>query len=428
MLQIQGIKITTVEARTYPIGEAAAQLTGYVQTVTKEDLEKNKGYTSSSVIGKNGLEKLYESRLKGENGVEIYIADKDGKRKSTIIKQEKTDGENIKLTIDLNLQNNLYNELKNNEGLFVVMNPETGEVLAAVSTPSYDVNKMTLGVTTAEWQEISNNSQSPMLARYLQSYCPGSTFKPIIGAIGLSSNSLSTEDTFNYTGLSWKKDSSWGNFDITTLTAYNGPKNLKNALIHSDNIYFAQAAMKIGAKNLTSGFDKIKFNESIDFDLGLSKSQYSNGDKIKTDKQLADTGYGQGEVLVNPIHMASIYSAFCNEGNMIKPYLEYKENKEVEYLVENAFTKEACDEIQKDLIQVVENPEGTAKDMVTIAGKTGTAELKVSKDTEGDTIGWFNCYTVNYDTPYLVIGMVEKANTNGGSHYLIPMIKRMFIK
>ena len=71
LLQIQGIKITTVEARTYPIGEAAAQLTGYVQTVTKEDLEKNKGYTSSSVIGKNGLEKLYESRLKGENGVEI---------------------------------------------------------------------------------------------------------------------------------------------------------------------------------------------------------------------------------------------------------------------------------------------------------------------------------------------------------------------
>lgn len=432
LLQIKGIKITNVEARTYPLGEAAAQLTGYVQTVTKEDLEKNPGYTSSSVIGKAGLERQYESRLKGENGVEIYIVDKDGKRKSTIIKQDKKDGENIKLTIDLNLQNNLYNELKNDEGLFVVMNPETGEILAAVSTPSYDVNKITLGVTTAEWKEIQENEHSPMLARYLQSYCPGSTFKPITGAIGLSSNSLSTEDTFNYTGLSWKKNESWGNFDITTLTAYNGPKNLKNALIHSDNIYFAQAAMQIGAKNLTSGLDKIKFNESIDFELGLSKSQYSNENKINTDKQLADTGYGQGEVLVNPIHMASIYSAFCNNGNMIKPYLEYKENKEAQYLVENAFTKEACDEIQKDLIQVVENPEGTAKDMrvngVTIAGKTGTAELKVSKDTEGDTLGWFNCYTVNYDTPYLVVGMVEKGNKNGGSHHLIPMIKRMFIK
>jgi len=429
LLQIKGIKITSVDARSYPLGEAAAQLTGYVQTITKEELEKNEGYSSSSIIGKTGLERQYESRLKGEDGVEIYIVDKEGKRKSTIIKQDKVDGENIKLTIDSDLQNKLYQELKKDEGLFVVINPEIGEVLALVSTPSYDVNKMTLGMTTTEWQELQNNEHTPMLARYLQSYCPGSTFKPIIGAIGLTCNSLTKEDTFSYSGLSWKKDASWGDFDITTLTAYNGPKNLKNALIHSDNIYFAQAAMKIGAKNLTAGLDKIKFKESIDFELGLSKSQYANGDTIKSEKLLADTGYGQGEVLVNPVHIASIYSAFYNEGNMVKPYLEYKENKEPQYLVENAFSKEASEEIKKDLIQVVENPEGTAKDMkvngVTIAGKTGTAELKTAKDEKADTIGWFNCFTVNYDTPYLVIGMVEEANINGGSHYLIPMIKKV---
>lgn len=432
LLQIPGVKITSVDARTYPLGEGAAHLTGYVQTITKEELEKNPEYSSTSVIGKAGLEKQYESRLKGKDGVEIYIVDEAGNRKNTIIKQEKVDGENIKLTIDSTLQNNLYNELQNNEGLFVVINPETGEVLALVSTPSYDVNKMTLGISNTEWQELSNDERTPMLARFLQSYCPGSTFKPITGAIGLSSHSLTTEDTFSYSGLSWKKDSSWGNFDITTLTAYNGPKNLKNALIHSDNIYFAQAAIKIGNKNLSEGLDKIKFNESIDFELGLSKSQYANGDTIKSEKLLADTGYGQGEVLVNPIHMASIYSAFYNKGNMVKPYLEYKQNKEVQYLVENAFTEEASSEIKNDLIQVVENPEGTAKDMkingITIAGKTGTAELKTSKDTEGDTIGWFDCFTVNYDTPYLIVGMVEEANNNGGSHYLIPMIKRIFIK
>ena len=126
--------------------------------------------------------------------------------------------------------------------------------------------------------------------------------------------------------------------------------------------------------------------------------------------------------------MASIYSAFYNEGNMIKPYLEFKEEKAPTILVEHAFTKEASEEIKNDLIQVVENPEGTAKDMkingVTIAGKTGTAELKASKDEKADTIGWFDCFTVNKDNPYLFIGMVEKANNNGGSHYLIPMIKR----
>ena len=432
LLQIKGVKISSTKVRAYRLGEAAAQLTGYVQTITKEELEKCEGYTSTSLIGKTGLEQKYEDRLKGKNGVEIYIEDKDGKRKKTLIKQDKVDGEDIKLTIDSNLQENLYEELKNDEGLFVVMNPKTGEILALVSTPSYDVNKMVLGVSTDEWNEMSNNDKTPMLARYSQKYCPGSTFKPITGAIGLSTNSLSADETFSYSGLSWQKDASWGTYNITTLTAYNGAKNLKNALIHSDNIYFAQAALKIGNKNMTSGLDKLKFNEDIDFDLNLAKSQYSNNDKIEKETLLADTGYGQGQILVNPVHMASIYSAFYNDGNMIKPYLEYKENLEPTVLVENAFTKDAANEIKDDLIQVVENPEGTAKDMkvngVTIAGKTGTAELKSSKEEKADTIGWFDCFTVNSDNPYLFIGMVEKANTNGGSHYLIPMIKRTMIK
>lgn len=195
LLQIKGVKITSTKIRSYSLGEAASQLTGYVQTITKEELEKNEGYTSTSLIGKTGLEQKYEARLKGKNGVEIYIEDKDGKRKKTLIKQDKVDGENIKLTIDSDLQQNLYNELKNDEGLFVVMNPATGEVLALVSTPAIDVNKMVLGVTSDEWNEISNNEKTPMLARYSQKYCPGSTFKPITGGIGLSTNSLSAEDT-----------------------------------------------------------------------------------------------------------------------------------------------------------------------------------------------------------------------------------------
>ena len=312
------------------------------------------------------------------------------------------------------------------------MNPTTGELLALVSTPSYDVNKMALGIGTEEWNQISSDERSPMIARYLQSYCPGSTFKPITGAIGLSTNLLTAEDTFSYSGLSWQKDNSWGSYNITTLTPYSDPKNLKNALIHSDNIFFAQAALKIGSKTLREELDKLKFNQDLGLELNTSKSQYSNSEDFSSETKLADTGYGQGELLVNPIHMASIYSAFSNNGNMIKPYIEYKENAVPEYLVENAFTKEACQEMQNDLIQVVENPEGTAKDMkingVTIAGKTGTAELKTSKEEQADTIGWFDCYTVNYDMPQLIIGMVERANENGGSHYLIPKIKKLFMK
>lgn len=427
LLQIPGIKITSTKSRVYPLGEAAAHLVGYVQNITADELKANrgKGYTSTSVIGKAGLEKQYEERLKGKDGLEIYIEDSDGKRKKDIAKIDVQNGETIKLTIDSTMQSKLYNELKNDAGFFVVMHPNTGALLALVSTPSYDPNDFTLGLSTEKWNSIKNNENKPMLTRYLQSYCPGSTFKAVTGAVGLTTGKLSTSDIFSYSGLSWKKDG-WGQYDITTLTAYSGPKNLENAMIHSDNIYFAQAALQIGAKSFTSGLKQIKFGENIDFTLGNLKSQYANNGEISNEKVLADSGYGQGEILVNPIHMASIYSAFANDGNMIKPYLE--EGTESSYLVEGAFTKEAANTIKEDLIQVVENQEGTAKDMRvqgrTIAGKTGTAELKGSKDAEADVLGWFDCFTSDNDSKQLlVISMVENGRSLGGSHYLINKIK-----
>lgn len=427
LLQIPGIKITSTKSRVYPLGEAAAHLVGYVQNITADELKANrgKGYTSTSVIGKAGLEKQYEERLKGKDGLEIYIEDSDGKRKKDIAKIDVQNGETIKLTIDSTMQSKLYNELKNDAGFFVVMHPNTGALLALVSTPSYDPNDFTLGLSTEKWNSIKNNENKPMLTRYLQSYCPGSTFKAVTGAVGLTTGKLSTSDIFSYSGLSWKKDG-WGQYDITTLTAYSGPKNLENAMIHSDNIYFAQAALQIGAKSFTSGLKQIKFGENIDFTLGNLKSQYANNGEISNEKVLADSGYGQGEILVNPIHMASIYSAFANDGNMIKPYLE--EGTESSYLVEGAFTKEAANTIKEDLIQVVENQEGTAKDMRvqgrTIAGKTGTAELKGSKDAEADVLGWFDCFTSDNDSnQLLVISMVENGRSLGGSHYLINKIK-----
>ena len=433
LLQIKGIKISSSKARVYPLGEAAAHLTGYVQGITAEELEKkaDKGYTSTSVIGKSGLESIYEDRLKGTDGIEIYIVDSNGNKKQTIAKKEVQDGENIKLTIDSSLQKHVYEQMKNDKGFFIVMQPETGEMLAMVSTPAYNPNDFILGISTAKWNELKNNTNQPMYNRYLQAWAPGSTFKPVTGAIGLTSGKLSTTDEFYYTGLSWQKDSSWGNYNITTLTAYNDTKNLRNAIVRSDNIYFAQATLQIGRDVFTDGLKKLGFNENIGFTLSTTKSQYSNTEKIQTEIQLADSGYGQGQMLVNPIHIASIYSAFVNNGNMVKPYLEYKEQATAEYLKTEVFTSEAANTIKDYMLQTVETPEGTANDMkldgIRIAGKTGTAELKQSKDSEErETLGWFNCYTVDSNNPMLIISMVENAQTNGGSHYLIKKIRTLF--
>ena len=420
--------------REYPYKDITAHITGYVQGITAEELESKaeKGYNAHSVIGKTGLEQVYEERLKGKDGLKIYIEDNNGNIVKTIAETKGNDGEDIKLTIDINLQTKLYEKIKNDKGFFVVMNPQTGEILALVSTPSYDPNKFVTGMTNDEWNSISTNEAKPLFTRFISTWCPGSTFKPITGAIGLTTGKLSEDDEFNYSGLAWQKDSSWGDHKITTLTAYKGKKNLKNALIHSDNIYFAQAVLKIGEKTFTEGLDKIKFNEDIGFELDTTKSTYSNSGRIEREATLADSGYGQGQLLVNPIHMASIYSAFANEGNMVKPYIEYKENREKEYLVKNAFSKEAANIIKEDLIQVVESPTGTAHDLkvngVKLAGKTGTAELKASKEEKGKTLGWFDCFTVDeeLDKSMLIISMVEDGGSNGGSRYLKKIIRTLF--
>ena len=418
LLEIPGIMIDSENDRVYPYKEATAHVTGYISSITADELEsrKDKGYSSTSVLGKAGAERAYEERLKGKDGIGVYVEDEKGNIVKKVIETKAQDGENIKLTIDATMQVKLYDALKEEQGFFVVMNPKTGEILALVSTPSYDPNKFILGLTNDEWTEMSTGDGRPMYSKFLGTWCPGSTMKPLTGAIGLTTETLSADDEFKYSGLSWKRDN-WTDHEITTLTAYGAKKNLRNALIYSDNIYFAQATLQIGEEKFTDGLDKLMFNQDIGFVFSTSKSQYSNTDRIVSEAKIADSGYGQGQVLVNPIHMASIYSAFENEGNMIKSYLEYEENKEIEYLVENAFSKEAANEIKEGLIQVVENPAGTGHDVkvsgVTIAGKTGTAELKATKDAEGDTLGWFNCFTTDQEVEesLLIISMAKNKPT-----------------
>ena len=435
LLEISGIKIIDSEERIYPLGESASQLVGYIQPISAKELAEkaDEGYTSSSLIGKYGLERYYEDTLRAVNGAEIYIEDSEGNKKTSIVTLDAKDGTDVKLTIDSTLQQQIYEQFKEDESAVVEINPKTGEVLALVSCPSFDSNDFSLGMTTADYNALTQDTQNPLFNRYLATYAPGSSFKPIVGAIGLTNGSFTADENFGTSGTRWQNDSSWGDFYITTLTTYSGPANLRNALIYSDNIYFAKAALKIGSDKFIESLKNLGFNENIEFPQTISKSSYSNSEGFTNETQLANSGYGQGEMLVNPIHMAMMYSAFVNEGNMIMPYIEYKENASsanATYYKEGVFTKEAADTIRDDLIQVVENPGGTAHSAQiegkTIAGKTGTAEIKDSKDdTEGTEIGWFNAFTVNEtdENSRLIISMVENVKGKGGSHYLLPKVK-----
>lgn len=437
LLDISGIMISNADGRVYELGEEAAHLIGYVQTINAEELKKHEGqnYTTTSVIGKTGLEYYYEQKLRGIDGTNIYIENEKGEKVKDVLIQNKKDGESIKLTIDYDLQKEFFDQMKNDKGLFVVMKPETGELLALVSTPTYNSNDFILGMSTEKWNNLNNDEEKPLYNRFRQSYCPGSTFKPITAAIGLTEGIINDDTEFNYSGTSWQKNSGWGNYYVTTLTAYNERKNVTNAIIRSDNIFFAQCALAIGETKFTDGLKKLGFEETIEFPISLKSSQYLNKDSKFTETKLANSGYGQGDILVNPVHMASIYSSFVNNGNMVKPYVEFCDGKK-EYLKENVFSEDAASIVKNAMMNVIYSSGGTANDAkvmgMTMIGKTGTAELKKSKDdTESGTLGWFNCITLNRrDGNLLIVGMVENKqnNSSGGSHNVIAKIKKVLDK
>lgn len=171
-----------VTERVYPLGEMAGQLTGYVQAISAEELEKKKGegYHSGSVIGKSGLERAYEKELRAVDGAEIYIADSDGNKKETLCFTPAQDGKDITVTIDAAVQQNAYQQFAADNGTAVAMNPKTGELLALVSTPGYDPNEFILGMSSDRWNQLNNDVNQPMMNRYTAAWVPGSTFKPVI--------------------------------------------------------------------------------------------------------------------------------------------------------------------------------------------------------------------------------------------------------
>lgn len=431
LLEIPGVMITDKEIREYPLGKAASHLTGYVQNVTEEDLKEHEGegYTETSVIGRTGMEGLFEKELRGENGCRIYITDKDGKEKALIADKTVKHGQDVKLTIDAGLQTEIYEQFQEDKSCTAAMNPYTGEVLALVSTPSFDSNDFIRGLTGEEWKSLNEADSKPMYNRFRQSWCPGSVFKPITAAVGLESGALNPAEDFGSEGLSWQKDSTWGEYYVTTLHTYESAV-LENAMIYSDNIYFAKAALKIGEKEMESALNNLGFYEELPFEIKMTKSSYSNTEHIETEIQLADSGYGQGQMLVNPLHMASIYTAFCNEGNMIKPYLLYKEDKTADYWIPEAFSKETANLVLEAMKKVISEVEGTGYDAyredVVLAGKTGTAEIKAStEDTSGTELGWFCVFTAEktQENPVLLISMTEDVKERGGSGYVVEKSK-----
>ncbi|EMJ7560802.1 penicillin-binding transpeptidase domain-containing protein [Enterococcus faecium] len=402
-----GATIQEVDGRYYPLGEAAAQLIGYVGDITAEDIDKNPELSSNGKIGRSGLEMAFDKDLRGTTGGKLSITDADGVEKKVLIEHEVQNGKDIKLTIDAKAQKTAFDSLGGKAGSTVATTPKTGDLLALASSPSYDPNKMTNGISQEDYKAYEENPEHPFISRFATGYAPGSTFKMITAAIGLDNGTIDPNEVLTINGLKWQKDSSWGSYQVTRVSSDVSQVDLKTALIYSDNIYAAQETLKMGEKKFRTGLDKFIFGEDLDLPISMNPAQISNEDSFNSDILLADTGYGQGELLITPIQQAAMYSVFTNNGTLVYPKLiADKETKDKK----NVISETAVQTIVPELREVVQDVNGTAHSLsalgIPLAAKTGTAEIKEKQDVKGQENSFLFAFNLD-NQGYMMVSMLE---------------------
>ncbi|HAQ6470538.1 penicillin-binding transpeptidase domain-containing protein [Enterococcus faecium] len=402
-----GATIQEVDGRYYPLGEAAAQLIGYVGDITAEDIDKNPELSSNGKIGRSGLEMAFDKDLRGTTGGKLSITDADGVEKKVLIEHEVQNGKDIKLTIDAKAQKTAFDSLGGKAGSTVATTPKTGDLLALASSPSYDPNKMTNGISQEDYKAYEENPEHPFISRFATGYAPGSTFKMITAAIGLDNGTIDPNEVLTINGLKWQKDSSWGSYQATRVSSDVSQVDLKTALIYSDNIYAAQETLKMGEKKFRTGLVKFIFGEDLDLPISMNPAQISNEDSFNSDILLADTGYGQGELLITPIQQAAMYSVFTNNGTLVYPKLiADKETKDKK----NVISETAVQTIVPDLREVVQDVNGTAHSLsalgIPLAAKTGTAEIKEKQDVKGQENSFLFAFNLD-NQGYMMVSMLE---------------------
>ncbi|MEB5759317.1 PBP2a family beta-lactam-resistant peptidoglycan transpeptidase MecA1 [Mammaliicoccus sciuri] len=405
------------ESRQYPLEEATTHLLGYVGPINSEELKQKafKGYKKDAIVGKKGIEKLYDKELQNKDGYRVTIIDDNNKVIDTLIKKKKKDGKDIKLTIDARVQKSIYNNMKEDYGSGTAIHPQTGELLALVSTPSYDVYPFMNGMSDEDYKKLTEDDKEPLLNKFQITTSPGSTQKILTAMIGLNNKTLDDKTSYKINGKGWQKDKSWGDYNVTRYEVVNGDIDLKQAIESSDNIFFARVALELGSKKFEEGMKRLGVGEDIPSDYPFYNAQISNKN-LDNEILLADSGYGQGEILINPVQILSIYSALENKGNVNAPHV-LKDTKNKVWK-KNIISQENIKLLTDGMQQVVNKThrEDIYRSYANLVGKSGTAELKMKQGETGQQIGWFISY--DKDNPNMMMAInVKDVQDKGMASY-----------
>jgi penicillin-binding protein 2 len=401
--------------RIYPSGALAANVTGYVGEISENELKESPPgkYMGGDLVGKGGVERFYEDRLRGVAGEESIEVDAKGRKVRTIDQRPSEKGRDVRLTLDMGAQKRAMELLSGYKGAVVVMDVTTGAVLVSASSPTYDNNPLAWGVSAREWLEITEDKNKPMLDRSISGvYPPASTFKPLVALAALEEGIITPGTTFFCSGAlrlpsrtfrCWRR-SGHGNVSLT------------GALQNSCDVYFYQVGMKLGIDRLLKWAKKFGLGVPTGIDLpGEAAGNVAGPDwkkeRFKEGWYQGDTinySIGQGFLLLTPLQIARLYAAIANGGHLVTPHL-VSENFQKPANIGVISDKLAV--VQKGLDYVVSRGTGSRAGRfgVAVAGKTGTAQ-----NSQGLDHAVFAGYAPAGDPQYVAVAMVE-AGEHGGS-------------
>ncbi|MBT9313753.1 penicillin-binding protein 2 [Leptothoe kymatousa] len=427
---LPGVRVEAEAIRNYPNGDLAAHVIGYTGEINEEEFdrfsEEGQDYRLGDIIGKMGAEKSFESLLRGAWGGQQVEVDSAGNVLRIMGEKTPESGQNIRLTLDLELQKVAEKALGDKIGAIVAMDPNDGAILAMVSRPTFDPNLFSTRITQAQWEQL-NSRGNPFLNRALQAYPPASTFKIITTTAGIESGTfaantvLQTFPNINAGGiLFWD----WNNAGF-------GPLGFDGALQWSSDTFFYQVGMRMGHEPLIHWMRKYGLGKKTGIELVTEESPGLVPDEAWKQKIFEEEWYlgdtinmtiGQGYMQVTPLQTAVMFAVAANDGYRVTPHLLLDNAESKQWKTPIDMQPRTLEIIQRGLRKVVTSGTGTRLNVPTIptpAGKSGTAE---APPYENHT--WFGAYAPFEKPEILVVAFGEHSGGGGGS-FAAPMVQQV---
>jgi len=436
--------------RSYPHGKENAHLIGYINRISKKDVEKFENdpellnnYFGMSHIGKQGIENSFENSLRGKSGFKKIRVNAKNSFIAEIENKKALDGEDLILSIDLNLQRKSHELLKNFKGSLIMTDISNNEVLAYQSNPTFDPNLFVNGISFTDWDKLNTDPSKPMLDRVTNAvYPPGSTIKPFLSIAGLENNVINEDYSINDPGfyqlpktkkifMDWKKEG-------------HGNVNIITAIAESCDVYFYDLAYRLGIEKMDNSLRKFSFGQKTGINLPIEKRGIlpSPEWKLKHHKkkwnayETINTSIGQGDFLSSPAQLVHGLNILLNNKQM--PPLSLIKDKFYDVpLSDEKITDEKYIEIVKRGMQEVTSSNGTFRSIAKnnynkIAGKTGTAQVfslksqAYDEDNIADHLKDHSLFIgyAPYDNPQVSIAVIIE-NGGHGSTVAAPIAKKM---